>query len=146
LRPWFFFCSTEVAHMGWYEKRNVSQSIFMAIENLYLLLSAHRISLRPTEIPSVYNLIIGGSQLIDPDQICASDETLFKFIKENTGNRADIKYGEIICMSPYKSVLIVSHSLDNFDLHIFKSLNIRMVESFRKGRVLLTGGTHSPPI
>jgi hypothetical protein len=72
------------------------------MENLYLLISTHRTSLRPTETPSIYNLIIGGSQLIDPDHICASNETFVKFVKESTGNRADIEYGEIICMSPYK--------------------------------------------
>ncbi|KIM40523.1 hypothetical protein M413DRAFT_445969 [Hebeloma cylindrosporum] len=83
-------------------------------------------SLRPTETPSVYNFIIGGN--IDQDHICANEETLVEFLRESTGNRDDIKYGEIIVMSPY-------------------TLNIRMAESFRKGRVFLTGDAghiHSP--
>ena len=42
------------------------------------------------------------------------------------------------------TLLLVFYSLDTFDLHIFTRLNIRMAESFRKGRVFLTGGTHSP--
>jgi len=72
------------------------------IEILSLSISDCRTSLRPTEIPSVYTFIIGGNKLMNPDHICASGETVVKFIKENTGNREDIKFGEIICLSPYK--------------------------------------------
>jgi len=85
-------------------------------------------SIRCTEIPGVFNFFAGGSKLDNLDEITASEDAVRLFLREQTSNRADIKFGEMFCYAPYR-------------------INIRMVNEFGKGRVFITGDAahvHSP--
>ena len=61
--------------------------------------------IRCTEIPGVFNFIVGGSKLEDLDKITASQDAVREFLRERTPDRADIKFGEVICYSPYRYMI-----------------------------------------
>ncbi|KAF8959501.1 FAD binding domain-containing protein [Flammula alnicola] len=86
-------------------------------------------SLRPTETQGLFNFVVGGSKMnTNGEDVCATEESMINFIKRGTGNREDIYYKDVICMSPYR-------------------VNIRMVDTLRKGRIFVTGDAahiHSP--
>jgi len=85
-------------------------------------------AIRYTETPGVFHLMVGGSKLDDLDKITANGDAVRAFLREQTSNRTDIKFGELVYCSPYR-------------------LNIRMVNEFGKGRVFVTGDAahiHSP--
>ena len=63
-----------------------------------------RTSLRNTEIPGVFNFIAGGSHLDNIDGICASQDAVRAFLRDQTSNRSDITFGEVVCYGPYKYV------------------------------------------
>jgi hypothetical protein len=63
-----------------------------------------RTSIRITEIPGLFNFIVGGSHLENIDEITASQDAVRAFLRERTSNRSDITFGEVICYSPYKYV------------------------------------------
>jgi hypothetical protein len=72
--------------------------------------SQKRTSIRITEIPGLFNFVVGGSKLDHLDEITASEDTIRAFLREQTSNRADITFGEIICYSPFRYVI---HDLGN---------------------------------
>ncbi|KAG2011728.1 pentachlorophenol 4-monooxygenase [Coprinopsis cinerea AmutBmut pab1-1] len=85
------------------------------------------VSLRPTETPGLFNFIIAG-KCINHSEIASSDETVRQCFRRHVGNRTELKFGKIPWMSYYTP-------------------NIRMVESFGVGRVLIAGDAghvHSP--
>lgn len=85
------------------------------------------ISLRPTETKGLYNFIIAGKD-INNAELAASQDTIRDCFRKNTGNRKDIKFGEMPWMSYYTP-------------------NIRMVDAFSKGRIFIAGDAghvHSP--
>jgi len=85
-------------------------------------------AIRNTETPGLFNFIVGGSHLDNIDEIAASQDTVRAFLRNQTSNRSDIRFGEVVCYSPYK-------------------VNIRMVNKFGKGRVFIAGDAahvHSP--
>ena len=67
-----------------------------------------RTSIRNTETPGLFNFIVGGSHLDNIDEITASQDAVRAFLRERTSNRNDIKFGEVVCYSPYKYVKYVS--------------------------------------
>ncbi|KAF8150684.1 FAD binding domain-containing protein [Crassisporium funariophilum] len=86
------------------------------------------LAIRATENPGVFNFLMGGLKLDNHAEICSSEDTLRQFLKKGTGDRDDIKFGEVICFSHYRP-------------------NIRMVDTFGKGRVFVAGDAghvHSP--
>ncbi|KAF8810119.1 hypothetical protein BYT27DRAFT_7186980 [Phlegmacium glaucopus] len=86
-------------------------------------------AIRNTETPGVFNFLVGGSGLLDnPDKVTASQDAVRAFLREQTSNRTDIKFGEVIWSSSYR-------------------INIRMADRFSKGRVFVAGDAahvHSP--
>ncbi|KAF9565354.1 pentachlorophenol 4-monooxygenase [Agrocybe pediades] len=91
-------------------------------------LSTFITSIRPTETEGLFNFIIGGGQVGDVRDVAANEVKLKELLKKSTGNREDIKWGEVVCAFPY-------------------IINVRMVDNFKKGRVFVTGDAahiHSP--
>ncbi|KAF8905056.1 hypothetical protein CPB84DRAFT_1814291 [Gymnopilus junonius] len=77
-------------------------------------------SIRPTETPGLFNFIAGGAKLVNHAEICSSDDNLRQFLKEQTGNREDIKWGAVVCVSHFR-------------------VNVHMADQFQKGRVFVAG-------
>jgi hypothetical protein len=67
-----------------------------------------RTAIRNTEIPGLFNFIAGGTHLDHIDEITASQDAVRAFLREQTSNRSDIKFGEVVCYSPYKYVKYAS--------------------------------------
>ena len=67
-----------------------------------------RTSIRITETPGLFNFIVGGSQLDNIDEITSSQDAVRAFLREQTSNQSDIKFGEVICYSAYKYVKYAS--------------------------------------
>ncbi|KAF9554033.1 monooxygenase [Agrocybe pediades] len=85
------------------------------------------ISIRPSEREKLFNFIISGNN-IDINEVAADHVLLKQLLKQGTGNREDIEWGNIICAWPYK-------------------VSVRMVDYFQKGRVFVAGDAahiHSP--
>ncbi|KAF8185714.1 FAD binding domain-containing protein [Pholiota molesta] len=79
------------------------------------------ISLRPTEIPGVFNFIITAPNLEEHTELYTGNEAVMDFIRANIGQRArEIIFGEILYLSPGR-------------------INVRMAETFRRGRAFLIG-------
>ena len=70
-----------------------------------------RTSIRNTETPGLFNFIVGGAHLDNIDEIAASQDTVRTFLRDQTSNRKDIKFGEVVCYSPYKYVNCPSGNL-----------------------------------
>ena len=70
-----------------------------------------RTSIRNTETPGLFNFIVGGSHLDNIDEIAASQDAVRAFLRDQTSNRSDITFGEVICYSPYKYVNYASRNL-----------------------------------
>ena len=58
--------------------------------------------IRNTEIPGLFNFTVGGAHLNNIDEITASQDAVRAFLRDQTSNRSDIKFGEVVCYSPYK--------------------------------------------
>ncbi|KAF9005951.1 pentachlorophenol 4-monooxygenase [Cyathus striatus] len=89
--------------------------------------SFHRISLRGTETPNLFNFVVAGKH-INHAALYTDQDSLRKCFSENTGRRDDLKFGTIPWVSHYTP-------------------NIRMVNKFGKGRVYIAGDAghvHSP--
>ncbi|KDR78989.1 hypothetical protein GALMADRAFT_244705 [Galerina marginata CBS 339.88] len=86
-------------------------------------------TIRPTEISGLYWFCIGGAKFGDPAKAIASQDAVHTYLKKGTGKKSeDIMFGEVVCMDKY-------------------TINIRMVDTFQKGRVFLIGDAghvHSP--
>ncbi|KAF8185711.1 FAD binding domain-containing protein [Pholiota molesta] len=79
------------------------------------------ISIRPTETPGVFNFFISAPNLEERTELYTGHEAVMDFIRANIGQRArEIIFGEILYLSPGR-------------------INIRMAETFRKGRAFLIG-------
>ena len=63
-----------------------------------------RTGIRITETPGLFNFIVGGSHLENIDEITASQDSVRAFLRDQTSNRSDIKFGEVICYSAYRYV------------------------------------------
>ena len=63
-----------------------------------------RTVIRSTEIPGLFNFIAGGSHLENIDEITASEDAVRAFLRDQTSNQSDIKFGEVVCYSAYKYV------------------------------------------
>ena len=63
-----------------------------------------RTVIRNTETPGVFNFIVGGSHLGDIDEITSSQDAVRAFLRNQTSNRSDITFGEVVCYSPYRYV------------------------------------------
>lgn len=98
-----------------------------------------RTAVRYTEIPGVFNFLSGGSKLDNIDDITASQDAVRAFLREQTSHRADIKFGEVICYSPYRYAIYASGNLLKLK-DTWCRINIRMVDKFGKGRVFVAGG------
>ena len=61
-----------------------------------------RTVIRNTETPGLFNFVVGGSHLENIDDIAASQDAVRAFLRDQTSNRSDIKFGEVVCYSPYK--------------------------------------------
>ena len=70
-----------------------------------------RTAIRHTEIPGLFNFIVGGTHLENIDEITASQDALRAFLRDQTANRNDIKFGEVVCYSPYKYVNYAARNL-----------------------------------
>ncbi|KAF5383606.1 hypothetical protein D9615_003497 [Tricholomella constricta] len=77
------------------------------------------VSLRPTETPGLFNFIIAGPE-INHSQLSNDESALRKCFAENTGSKTGLKFKEITWVNHYTP-------------------NIRMVQTFQKGRVFLVG-------
>ncbi|KXN86608.1 Pentachlorophenol 4-monooxygenase [Leucoagaricus sp. SymC.cos] len=85
------------------------------------------VSLRGTEEPGLFSFVITGRG-INHSELIGDPDKLRRTIREHTGNREDLEFGECPWISAYKP-------------------NIRMVDRFRVGHVLLAGDSahvHSP--
>ena len=98
-----------------------------------------RTAIRNTEIPGLFNFIVGGSHLDNLDEIATSQDTVRAFLRDQTLNRSDIKFGEVVCFSPYKYVNYASGNSSKLK-DVCCRVNIRMVNKFGKGRVFVAGG------
>jgi hypothetical protein len=66
---------------------------------------SNRISLRPTEIPGVFNFIITAPNLEEHAELYTGHEAVMDFIRANIGQRAhEITFGEILYLSPGRYV------------------------------------------
>ncbi|KAF9485253.1 pentachlorophenol 4-monooxygenase [Pholiota conissans] len=86
------------------------------------------VMIRGTENEGIFNFILGGTQLEDPEAICVSEDSIRAALKKHIGNRQDVKIREFTWVSPFR-------------------VNIRMTESFGEKRVFLVGDAghvHSP--
>ena len=63
-----------------------------------------RISIRNIETPGLFSFIAGGSNLGNIDEITASQDAVRAFLRDQTSNRSDITFGEVVCYSPYRYV------------------------------------------
>ena len=72
--------------------------------------SQKRTSIQNTETPGLFNFIVGGSHLDDIDKITASQDAVRAFLRNQTLNRSDIMFGEVVCYSPYMYVNYASGS------------------------------------
>jgi hypothetical protein len=63
-----------------------------------------RTAIRNTEIPGLFNFIVGGSHLDKIDEITASQDAVRAFLRDQTSNQNDITFGEVVCYSPYRYV------------------------------------------
>ena len=70
-----------------------------------------RTAIRNTETPGLFNFIVGGSHLENIDEITASQDAVRAFLRDQTLNRSDITFGEVVCYSPYKYVNYASGNL-----------------------------------
>ncbi|KAF7430779.1 hypothetical protein PC9H_006490 [Pleurotus ostreatus] len=87
------------------------------------------VSLRPTETPTTFNFMIGGLD-VDHDSLAHSNEAVIRFIYAHTGKMREhgMNVKEVTWLSHYRP-------------------NIRMVDTFGKGRVFVAGDSahvHSP--
>ncbi|KAF9568778.1 monooxygenase [Agrocybe pediades] len=87
---------------------------------------------RSTETPGLFNFILGSPKLLQDlnsiNEVLESEEKVKELLKLATGNRENIAWGNIICANLY-------------------TVNVRMADTFKKGRVFLTGDAghiHSP--
>lgn len=60
----------------------------------------YSVSLRPTETEGLFNFIIAGKN-INKAEISATHDSVRDCFRRNTGNRKDIKFGEMPWMSYY---------------------------------------------
>ena len=63
-----------------------------------------RTVIRNTETPGLFNFIVGGSHLNNIEEITANQDAVRAFLRDQTSNRSDIRFGEVVCYSPYKYV------------------------------------------
>ncbi|KJA26224.1 hypothetical protein HYPSUDRAFT_198983 [Hypholoma sublateritium FD-334 SS-4] len=85
-------------------------------------------SIRATEDKGIFNFIVGGADMISPEEICQNHETVISTLKHYSCLGDDVKFGKVTWVSPFR-------------------LNVRMTETFHKGRVFLVGDAghiHSP--
>ena len=73
--------------------------------------SPKRTVIRNTEIPGLFNFIVGGSHLDNIDEITVNQDAVRAFLRDQTSNRSDITFGEVVCYSPYKYVNCASINL-----------------------------------
>ena len=71
-----------------------------------------RTAIRNTETQGLFTFIVGGSQLDNIDEITASQNSVRAFLRDQTSNRSDIKFGEVICYSAYRYVENMLRELD----------------------------------
>ena len=72
--------------------------------NTYILLTAdtaHSVSLRPTEVPRLFNFFLGGFKGTNMEDIISSESNLRQFMTQRLESRADIKIRDFVCFSPY---------------------------------------------
>ncbi|GLB41779.1 putative FAD binding domain containing protein [Lyophyllum shimeji] len=81
--------------------------------------SSMLLSFRPTETPGLFNFVIAGPE-IKHAQLATDERALRKFFEENAASENELKFKEITWVNQYTP-------------------NIRMVQTFQKGRVLLVG-------
>ena len=58
--------------------------------------------IRNTETPGLFNFVVGGSHLENIDDIAVSQDAVRAFLRDQTSNRSDITFGEVVCYSPYR--------------------------------------------
>ena len=66
--------------------------------------SQKRTSIRSTETPGLFNFVVGGSKLENIDEITVNPDAVRAFLRNQTSNRSDITFDEVVCYSPYKYV------------------------------------------
>ena len=101
--------------------------------------SKKRTAIRNTEIPGLFNFTVGGALLNNIDEVTASQDAVRAFLRNQTSNRSDITFGEVVCYSPYKYVNYASENSSKLN-NAWCRVNIRMVNKFGKGRVFIAGG------
>ncbi|RDB23743.1 Pentachlorophenol 4-monooxygenase [Hypsizygus marmoreus] len=85
------------------------------------------ISLRPTEVPTLFNFIIAGRD-VNHSKLSTDKEAVRQLFMKNTGTKTNLKFTQVAWLSYYTP-------------------NIRMVDKFDNGRVFLAGDSahvHSP--
>jgi len=85
------------------------------------------LSLRPTEVPSLFNFLLAGND-VNHAALAANPDAVRKFFADYTGDRKDLKFKELVWLSHYRP-------------------NIRMADKFGDGRVFVAGDSahvHSP--
>ncbi|KAH9474280.1 Flavin-dependent monooxygenase [Psilocybe cubensis] len=84
--------------------------------------------LRPTDVAGVWSFMIGGRHFTGSEEIYTNEESLKAYFKAHTGTLQDIHIDKFLWISPYR-------------------ISVRMVDTFQKGRILVTGDAghvHSP--
>jgi len=92
--------------VGWSRRYFVSLSAIIFYYRILILTTfLNRTVVRGTETPGLFNYIIGSPKLF-PDlktmsDVAADHERLKALLKQTTGNREDIKWGEVVCAFAY---------------------------------------------
>lgn len=85
-------------------------------------------------MPGLFNFIIGAAEMCDKSKM-PSEAALNVLVNERTGGWKDIKINEVVCISPYRSLVQTACEL-TFTFRV----SIKMVDSLQKRRVFLVGG------
>ena len=92
---------------------NYGVSVFSETGDCAKGVFSKRTSIRNTEIPGLFNFMVGGSHLENVDEIASNQDAVRAFLRDQTSNRSDIKFGEVVCYSPYKYVNYASGNASN---------------------------------
>ena len=92
----------DLEFVGRHEKCHVSQSL---INSSNIADTPSRTGIRATEIPGLFNLLVGGTglKLGKDSEIWTNEDALRAFLKDGICNREDIKFGDVVWVGPYRS-------------------------------------------
>lgn len=62
----------------------------------------HRASLRATEDKGTFSFMFGGADMISPEEVCQNHETVINTLRHYSGLGADVKFGKVTWVSPFR--------------------------------------------